>query len=183
MLVGDIGSSNAEVAPPPDGGGTGAPDRGARIRHLAVGVAIWGVLLAITAALVGGGGWLLYQRTYGTRAEATVVACESSGGFARYGSGYRTECIAEWTIDGETVVGNYEVGDGEGEVGETVDVTVRGDTAYSRSLGLPILLLALGLPFLVLVAFAVRNAIRDRRSRTYPVRTGAEDRPPDGAPK
>lgn len=62
-------------------------------------------------------------------------------------------------------MGNYEVGNGQGDVGKTVEVTVRGDTAYSRSLGLPIILLVLGLPFLVLLVFAIRGAIRDRLGR------------------
>lgn len=136
---------------------------GSRAGGLLGTLATWGILVAITAATLGGGVWLLYQRAYGTWAEATVLECESSGGFRRYGSDFRTECVAEWTIDGETVVGGYTGGGGEGDVGKTVDVTVRGDTAYSRSIGLPILLIVLGLPFLALLIVTIRGALRDRR--------------------
>ena len=124
-------------------------------------VAVWVVLMAIPAALVGGGAWLLFQRAYGTRVEATVLECDTSGNFRRYGPDIRQDCIAEWTVDGRTVIGGFAGGDGFSDVGRTFDATVRGDTAYSRSLGLPILLMLLGLPFLLLPI----SAIRGRRRR------------------
>ena len=126
-------------------------------RGLLGSVVIWAVLLGIPAALLGGGGWLMYQRAVGTRVEAAVLSCDASGNFRRYGSTFRTECVAEWTIDGETVIGNFEGGNGASDVGTTVDATVRGDTAYSRSLILPVVLIALGLPFLVVPLMAVRS--------------------------
>lgn len=135
-----------------------------RVRRLAADVAVWAFLVTVPAALLGGGGWLLYQRAVGTWTEATVLECESSGAFRRYGADRRTDCVAEWTVDGRTVVGDYVGGDGVRDVGRTVDVTLRGDTAYSRSLGLPLLLVALGLPFLVLLVITLRSAWRTRRS-------------------
>jgi len=39
---------------------------------------------------------------------------------------------------------------GASDVGKTVAATVRSDTAYSRSLVLPIVLIGLGLPFLLI---------------------------------
>lgn len=114
------------------------------------------VVLAIPVATIGGGVYLLYQRAVGTWVEATVIECDVSGGRAGGVSTYRESCIAEWTIDGETVVGGLSGGSGGWEPGETVDAAVRGDTAYSRSLGLPILLIALGLPFLAILVLAGR---------------------------
>lgn len=120
-------------------------------------VLIWLVVVAIAAATVGGGGFLLAQRAVGTRVRATVLDCDTSGTIVRGGATYRTDCIAEWTIDGRVVIGTFTGGNGESDVGRTVDATVRGDTAYSRSLVLPILLIALGLPFLWFPIAAVRR--------------------------
>ena len=149
---------------------TRTPDPGAdrprRLRGAAGTVAVWVILLAIPAATVGGGAWLLYQRTVGTRVEATVLTCDSSGHFRRFGSTFRTECVAEWTIDGRTVVGNFTAGNGESDVGKTLDATVRGDTAYSRSLGLPVLLIALGSPFVVFLGLAIKRRVATQRSES-----------------
>jgi hypothetical protein len=133
------------------------------VGRFASSVAVWALLLAIPAALVGGGGWLLYQRGFGTRVGATVLTCDSSGHVRRFGSTFRTDCVAQWTIDGRTVIGNFEGGNGESDVGNTVDATVHGDTAYSRSLGLPLLLIGLGLPFLLVPAFAIKRRVANRR--------------------
>jgi hypothetical protein len=134
------------------------PDSRRSLRSVATSVAVWAVVLAIPFALVGGGGWLLYQRGFGTRVEATVLSCDASGNFRRYGTTFRTDCVAEWTIDGRVVVGGFSGGNGEGDVGKRVDATVRGNTAHSRSLGLPILLIVLGLPFLVIPLVAIVRA-------------------------
>jgi hypothetical protein len=135
------------------------------VRSMAISAAIRAVLLAIPIALVAGGAWLLYQRGYGTRVEATVLSCDSSGNFRRYGTTFRTDCVAEWTIDGRVIVGGFDGGNGASDVGKKVDATVRGDTAYSRSLVLPILLIALGLPFFVIPFFAIKRRVRSRSSR------------------
>jgi hypothetical protein len=127
-------------------------------------VVVWGIVLAIPAALLGGGGFLLYQRAVGTRVQATVLECDTSGAIIRGASTYRTDCIAEWTIDGRTIIGAFNGGNGGSDVGRTVDATVRGDTAYSRSLVLPIVLIALGLPFLALPFLAIRARGRTRFS-------------------
>jgi hypothetical protein len=75
-------------------------------------------------------------------------------------STYRTDCVAQWEIDGRVVVGGLDGGNGERDVGRTIDATVRGDTAYSRSIVLPVILVALGLPFLALPLLAVRRRLR-----------------------
>jgi hypothetical protein len=129
------------------------------VRSVATSVGVWTLVLAIPIALIGGGGWLLYQRGSGTRVKATVLSCDSSGNVRRYGTTFRTDCVAQWTIDGRVVVGGFDGGNGASDVGKQVDATVRGDTAYSRSLGLPILLIVLGLPFLVIPFFAIKRRL------------------------
>jgi hypothetical protein len=146
---------------PSDAMGTAGGRRDRSWRSTLGTALVWAVVLAIPVATVGGGGWLLYERGVGTRVEATVLECDHRGNFRRYGSTIRTECIAEWTIGGRTVIGGFHGGNGSSDVGRTVSATVRGDSAYSRSLGLPILLIALGSPFLLIPAIT----IRDRRRR------------------
>lgn len=151
-------------------GGPGSATEPARCRRRSVrsvigDVVVWAVLLAIPAALVGGGGWLLYQRAYGTHVEAIVLECDSTGGIVRGVSTFRTDCIAQWTIDSHVVVGGFNGGNGESDVGKTVDATVRGDVAYSRSLALPMLLLALGLPFLTFLGIAITQRGHRRTDR------------------
>lgn len=123
---------------------------------------MWAVVLAIPAALVGGGVWLLYQRGYGTEVEATVLECTTSGTIVSGGSTYRSDCIAQWSIDGRVVVGAFN-GGSDADVGKTVAATVRGETAYSRSLILPVLLIALGLPFIALPLIALRRRAARKR--------------------
>ena len=134
----------------------GAPRPG----NILATIGIWALIMAIPVALLGGGGWLLYQRAVGTWVEATVLGCDT----IRSGGSYRTDCTAEWTIGDRTVVGVFVGGNGESDVGKTVSATVRGGTAYSRSLGLPLLLIALGLPFLLLPAAAIRRRVTGTRA-------------------
>jgi hypothetical protein len=124
-------------------------------------VLVWILVLAIPAACLGGGGWLLYQRAVGTPVRATVLSCETSANWSRYAPRATQSCVAQWSVDGRIVVGNFDGGDGASDVGRTVDATVRGDTAYSRSLGLPIVLIALGLPIPIVLLLARRR----RRAR------------------
>ncbi|MCP9928726.1 hypothetical protein [Cyanobium sp. CH-040] len=128
-----------------------APRPGGRV----IDAVVWTILLAIPAALVGGGGFLLVQRAVGTRVEARVLECDTSGAIIRGASTYRTECIAQWEIGGRLVTGGFTGGNGASDVGRTVDATVRGDTAYSRSFVLPVVLIAMGLPFLALPVLTI----------------------------
>lgn len=137
------------------------PSGAARIRRLAATVAVWAVVVSIPAITVGAGSWLLYERASGQRVAATVLSCDPSGHFRRFGTTFREDCVAEWTIDGRTVIGNYTGGGGASDVGKTVSATVRGDTATSRSLVLPLVLIALGLPFAVILVVV---SLRGRRT-------------------
>jgi hypothetical protein len=130
-----------------------------------------GILVVIAAALIavsmiGAGAFLLVQRQTGTRAVATVGDCVTSGG-GRYRS---VHCTGTWIIGGPLIGGGGHVvfGTIEGvdtdSVGKKIDVTLRGDTAYSRGLALPLLLVALGLVPGAAAALAVRRGRRPRRS-------------------
>lgn len=127
---------------------------------LLMSILVWVLVMAIPAGLIGGGAFLLYQRAVGTRTTATVIECTRSGGMVSGAPAYRGGCTATWTVDGVPTIGAYTGGGGESDVGKTVDVTVRGDTAYRRELGMPILLIALGAPFLVLPVAAWRTRRR-----------------------
>jgi hypothetical protein len=130
------------------------------------------VLLAAVAllpfAFIGAGGWLLYQGEVGPHVLATVNGCEThvSG---RSSSEY---CTGTWQLDGRTVEGDIENAD-DPFPGETIEVTVHGDTAYTRSLTLPVILIGLGLPFLITPIKWARAALRRRQDR----RTGSESTP------
>ena len=110
----------------------------------------------IAAVMIGSGAFLLVQRQTGTRAVATVGDCVTSGG-GRY---RRVHCTGTWVVGGSLIGGGHVVwgtisGVDTDSVGKTIDVTLRGDSAYARGLALPLLLIGLGLvPGLGAVLFA-----------------------------
>jgi hypothetical protein len=106
------------------------------------------ILFVLTAVgVLAGGIFLIVQRQTGTRARATVDECHVVTG----GSTHATdECSGTWVVGGSLLAGGHVVvGDIQGaerrDIGKTLDVTVRGGTAYTRGLGLPIGLTAGGL--------------------------------------
>jgi hypothetical protein len=117
------------------------------------------------AAMIAPGVWLLVQRQTGTRAMATVDHCDVEGA-----GKYRTvSCSGSWTVGGSLLEGGHvEVGtiDGvdEDAVGKTIEVTVRGGTAYSRGLGLPLILIAVGVMWSALAIPVSRSRACGRRS-------------------
>src|ERR1700754_121522 len=118
-------------------------------------VFVYFCIVAVPVMFIGPGLWLLGQRAIGTPVQAKVVACQShmvSRSYAEY-------CQARWTVGGRTVEGDIE-GSGSDDVGDTIRATVRGDTAYSRALTLPLLLIGLGLPFLILTIRYLRTATK-----------------------
>jgi len=109
--------------------------------RVVIGVLVAAILL-LPVVLIGSGVWLLAQRQFGDRISATVVSCDTDAGYRQY-SQY---CTARWTEDGVEKTGPIEAS-GDNEVGKTVIATERDGVLYSRSLGLPLILIALGLPF------------------------------------
>jgi hypothetical protein len=100
--------------------------------------------------MIGAGSWLLWQRQTGTRVEASVTQCRTHGA-GRY---ERVHCDGTWIIGGSSlldpgssiVVGTVEGADTD-DVGKTIDVTLSpdGQTAYTRDLRLPLILIGTGL--------------------------------------
>ena len=119
----------------------------------------------IAASMVGAGVFLLVQRETGPRAVATVGACVTTGS-GRYRKVY---CTGTWVVGGPLVGGGHVVygtidGVDMDAVGKKIDVTLRGDTAYSRGLALPLLLIGLGLVPAAGTVLFVRTALRRRHS-------------------
>jgi hypothetical protein len=123
----------------------------------ALGKALVAVVLVVGLACIGGGVFLIVERETGTRAKATVTHCVESGG----GRLHRTDCTGTWVVGGSLVGGggHLELGTIEGavssDVDKTIDVTVSGDHAYTRSLVLTIILIGLGLLLAALSGLAL----------------------------
>ncbi|HEY8543897.1 MAG TPA: hypothetical protein VIL36_02575 [Acidimicrobiales bacterium] len=123
----------ADTAAPPSPGGDGG--HGARPRRSGIGVLVLGGLLA--AVLVGGGLFVLSAQRSGEAAEATVTGCARRV--------RATTCTGTWTTgDGRVVIGTID-GAHRDDIGETLDVRLDGDRAYTTSLRLPIVLIVTGL--------------------------------------
>lgn len=108
-----------------------------------VTVAVFAALLLLPLALVVGGVAMIVQSRTGTHARATVESCETTHVYKSYSQ----HCTGTWTVEGRTVEGTVQGAD-PGDVGHTIDVTVRDGEARSTSLVLPVVLIALGLPLL-----------------------------------
>ena len=117
-------------------------------------------IVAVPVMFIGPGLWLLGQRAIGTPVQAKVLACQEH----TVGRSYAEYCQARWVIDRRTVEGDIE-GSGSDDVGHTISATVRGDTAYSRALTLPLLLIGLGLPFLILTIRYLRTTAKRTTAR------------------
>jgi len=113
---------------------------------------------------IGSGLWLIVQSVVGPQVEVTVKKCTSHV-TGRDSSDY---CTGTWTVDGHVITGDIQ-GATSSDKGSTVFATVNGDTATTKSLLLPLLLLGLGLPFLILPYQGFRA--RRRRRPTSPVDT------------
>jgi len=118
------------------------------------------IALVAAAVMIAAGIFLLVQRATGTRALATVGDCVTTGG-GRWAS---VHCTGSWVVGGSLLEGGHVIvgtidGVDQDSVGKTVDVTLRGDTAYSRGLALPLLLIGLGLVPAAGMALAARAAL------------------------
>lgn len=130
------------------------------------------VIIAIfwAASLLAPGGFLLYQRQTGPRAQATVDDCVVSGA-ARWRT---VNCTGSWIVGGSLFEGGHVIvgtvqGVDESSIGKTVDVTLRGDEAYSRGLALPLLLIGFGLVPAVAAVFIFRAYRRLRAANEPPL--------------
>jgi hypothetical protein len=104
------------------------------------------VFLLTAVGVMAGGIFLVVQRQTGVRAKATVTECH----LVNNGVHSAEDCSGTWIVGGSLLAGGHVViGDVDGaerrDIGKTLDVTVRGGTAYTRGLGLPIGLTAGGL--------------------------------------
>ena len=95
--------------------------------------------------MVAGGVVSIIDKESGQPARATVASCRYVG--ARYTT---FQCSGSWVQGGDLVGGNGHVVYGviddatNSEIGKTLDVRVHGGEAYTLSLRVPILLIALG---------------------------------------
>jgi hypothetical protein len=95
-------------------------------------------------AILGAGIYRLVQNETGTRVDVKVSDC--SGVDTRY---THETCTGSWVIGGSLLAGGHVVvgvvnGAHAKDIGKTVRATVRGDTAYTLGLLLPILLISFG---------------------------------------
>lgn len=109
-----------------------------------LGIAAYGTLI-VGLLLFAGGAWEVLQRETGTRTQAEITECEDSG----YGRYQQTFCSGTWEIGGSLLEGGHiGVGDVDGadrgDIGKTIPITLHGDKAYARSLGLPLFICGLG---------------------------------------
>jgi hypothetical protein len=132
---------------------------------------IFAVVALVGLGLVGAGVVLIVHRDTDARARATITECEQVTGTAHADF----ECSGSWVVGGALVggAGHVVLGPVEGaepsDVGKTLDVTIRGDHAYTRSLRIPIILLIIGLLLVggsvwVVIGAARQDAARRRNA-------------------
>ena len=115
------------------------------------------VVLALVMALLflGGAGFLTWVQETGDATEATVTDCER-----RVKS---TTCTGTWrTAEGEIVIGGTIDGATRDDLGETLEVRLHGDRAYTRSIRLQIILAALCLGCVLVATRYLRHHLRLR---------------------
>ena len=143
--------------------GTGSNrDRTARNAGPVMGIIALVLLVGVVLlpfALFGAGAWLLWEREAGTRVRVTVDDCLVQ----HTGRSYSEYCTGSWTSHGRVVVGPVD-GATSSQEGETIDATVRGGTAYSRSPTVAFILIGLSLPFFVVPVRWMITLIRRRRA-------------------
>lgn len=129
------------------------------------GLALLCLFVVVVIAGSIGGAYLLYdQRHSGEKTTATVTDCNVR--LARQGG---TVCRGTWVQGGSLLEGGRVVtggtieGAGKGDLGKKLDVRVRGDTAYTNSLRIPIVIGSLGLLVGLVGAVRLWQEFVDRR--------------------
>jgi hypothetical protein len=131
----------------------------------------WLGILLVLLFLLGGLGMLaggIYQvivKETGEKTTARVTECHRSGG--RYRSDV---CTGLWVVGGSLLAGGHVVsgtvdGADSGDLGHTLDVRLSGDTAYTTSLRVPIILIVIGLALTVFGARLLLIGARANRGR------------------
>jgi hypothetical protein len=126
--------------------------------NVVAAVLLVGVVL-LPFGFFGAGAWLLWEREAGTRTRVTVDSCLVQ----RTGRSYSEYCTGSWTAHGHVVVGPVD-GATSSQEGVTIDATVRGGTAYSRSPAVAYILIGLSLPFFVVPVRWLLTTLRRRRA-------------------
>jgi hypothetical protein len=123
------------------------------------------VSVLFSLVLLGGGAYVLFTQRTGTPARATVTECNQSR--------RNVVCSGTWVAggglvggDGRVVLGTID-GASSDDLGQTIDVRLSGDRAYTTSLRLPLILLGSGVTVLVLAGYELR---RQRRMLAPPAR-------------
>ena len=120
--------------------GVSAPNAQPARRVSAGGLVMLAAIMLLGALITSHGIRLLVRRQTDERARATVTRCTDSG----TSRNRQTACTGTWTVDGRVRAGRVQ-GATSDQVGKTIDVTVRGDTAYVRDIKLAVMLTVLGL--------------------------------------
>ena len=124
--------------------------------------AVRALFLVVSLIFLLPAAWLLGRQVLGTHATAEVIGCD----YVSVGKGIEETCTATWTVHGKRVVGDLEGASGFEQPGQRIRVTVHGHTASSHSMGVPLILLALGLVFAVpLFPFSRRALARLEANR------------------
>jgi len=142
-----------------------APPAGALAKKAANVGSVVVMMIGMATALLWPGIFFLVQRQTGTRAMATVDECKTHGA-GRY---ERIHCTGTWVVGGSLLDGGHIVvgsinGADQSDVGKTLDVTLRGDEAYTRGLALPLLLIGLGLVPVAAAVLLAWSVAHPRRS-------------------
>lgn len=110
-------------------------------RSLRAALGLFHVAFVAFAALAGYGAYLLHQRDTGPHVAVTVTRCELVDPGAATKATAHDDCYGTWTYQGRTYTDHYVQGAGLDDEGHVLDATLHGDTAYSRDLQTPLILL------------------------------------------
>jgi hypothetical protein len=156
-----------DVADPRDPALRGS-ERIARVRGRWLGILLVSLFLLVGLGMLGGGIYQVVVKETGPRATARITECHRSGG--RYRSDV---CTGIWVAGGSLLAGGRVVtgtvdGADSGDLGRTIDVRLSGGRAYTTSLRVPIILIAIGLALTVFGARLVLVAMRGVRGSPTP---------------
>ena len=129
-----------------------------RRRWLVVGLVLATVFGGPALFMIGSSAWDFYQYHVGTPTTATIVRCTASRN--------ANNCYGTWSVGGESHTGPI-AGAGKGlRIGSSVDVRVRGDTAYTAATAdWHFYVNVFSFPIFLIVLFVILFVLRARRRR------------------